>query len=77
MHIILLLVIFKDNCFRNSMKGLIRYVKWRKIESLLHRNRHTVKVLVLGQMGTFTILGPSVGSEGYKVKCQEEKMSNS
>lgn len=47
------------------------------MERVLHRNRHTIEVVVLGQVGTFTILGPSVGSKGYLVKCQEEKIYNS
>lgn len=32
--------------------------------------RHTVNIMVLGQMWTINILGPSVRSKGYLVKCQ-------
>lgn len=70
---ILFSVSFKDNGFRSLGKGLSM---WNG-ESLLHRNRHRIEVVVLGQVGTFTILGPSVGSKGYLVKCQEEKICNS
>lgn len=62
---ILFHISFKDNDYRNCGKGLGIQNGER-----LQRGRYAIKIVVLGQMGTISILGPSVRSKGCSVKCQ-------